>query len=169
MWHRPWNEQNPEEQRQLKALVASLKGVTVTFEKLCEILKGEVTIRPTGTCFTDALEFIEKAAAENPEVFATKRADRIRLVHGICLMPDGRPYSHAWVEELGQVWFSGTIEGVGKVYAETTREAFHHEFQVQEFTAYTMEETLRLNYESGHYGPWEQKYRVLCRDYPSDS
>jgi hypothetical protein len=33
---------------------------------------------------------------------------------------------------------------------------------MQEAVRYTFAEALRLNHQSGHYGPWVEEWRALC-------
>lgn len=57
-----------------------------------------MTIHPTHTCFDDALELIELLVKEHPEL-KEDIGENMLIVHAICLMPDGSPYAHAWVED----------------------------------------------------------------------
>lgn len=125
------------------------------------------TILPTHICFDDALDFLqdvvraEFAACGDVEhvlaVFA-----RMRVVHGICIAPSGRPFAHAWVEQDGAyVWQGGVIDGE-RVFHRMPLADFMRHVPVQEATRYTVDEALRLNAESNHFGPWDERYRALA-------
>lgn len=87
------------------------------------------------------------------------------MVHGICLMPDGKPYAHAWVEEGNMTWNPCILDGE-KGFAQSTIKDFYKLFQVQDFTRYNFDALFKLSAEIGHAPPpWEDKYRRLCRDY----
>ncbi len=127
----------------------------------------ETVIRPTGTCFDDALDLIEAWVRNEPHrvVHGT-----LRLVHGICLAPDGpkrgTPFAHAWVEELvsggaTQIWQSGLLDGQRIAYSMELDE-FEAKLRVQKCTRYTLPEAVRENHRTNHYGPWLPEYAELC-------
>jgi hypothetical protein len=121
------------------------------------------TIYPTGTCFDDVLDHQSAVFMQNPHLVLHQF-----IVHGICLMPEGphkdQPYAHAWVEdeETGLVWQSGLIEGV-KVWFGTPRTDWFPLMRVQRSTRYTFMEAMRKNWQTNHYGPWDESYVKLCR------
>lgn len=126
--------------------------------------------RPTHSCFDDAMEFLEHRVKLEPGL---ARARSLVLVHAICLAPDGpqkgTPFAHAWVEELMAgsvaewfVWESGLLDGKRSTFA-VTRESHRAGLQVQDETRYTLHDVLRENTRTGTFGPWEEKYRALCR------
>lgn len=124
------------------------------------------TIKPTNTCFDDALDFFDDLARSGAGF--EDMVDRYRVVHGICLMPQSdRPYAHAWVEDRTRdlVLQRGILNGK-IVQLEMSVLEFTLRHRPQKFTRYTLREALRLNYESNHYGPWVEEYRALCRDEP---
>lgn len=116
---------------------------------------------PTGTCFDDGLDLIVDLVSCN----AREDLVAVRLVHGICLLPDGERYAHAWVEHLdrGTAVFCSILNG-RRMYVETTIAEYDAHFKVQERTHYTVDEAWRENMRSGHYGPWLERYRELCKD-----
>lgn len=112
-----------------------------------------MNIYPTGTCFDDALDYL----VENSEKY---------LVHGIC-RKDGEDYSHAWCESDDEAIGFGLVEFKGEMttcvyYAD--KDEYYKRFDVQEKTTYDYDQALTLNHFYGHYGPWIQKYRRLCKD-----
>lgn len=117
-------------------------------------------LRPTGQCFDDALEYLEARVRAHPDL--AHRTSLI-LVHGIAraTTDTGEPYAHAWCEEDGHCWDAALVEGSRIYYAVTTVE-FYAARQIQETTRYTIREAWLANRRSGHYGPWETKYRALC-------
>jgi len=80
-------------------------------------------------------------------------------------MPDGRPYAHAWVEDLARqaCLFAGILDGDRHHFAAPADE-YATEFQVQQCVKYSWSEAYGLNHETGHYGPWLEDYRKLCRN-----
>ncbi len=121
-------------------------------------------IYPTGHCFDDALDLIAALLqlAETPEVLA----DRLVLVHGICLAPDGKPCAHAWVEDGDRCLFSGMLGGEQHVFA-ARHEAYYADLRVQEVTRYSVREAWAANRRHGTYGPWVPRYQALCTQRPS--
>lgn len=123
---------------------------------------GVTTILPTHHCFDDALNYLDAAILSRPDWAQA----HLRLVHGICLAPEGpkqdEPFAHAWVEQDRSVCIqAGIVEGQ-LVYYGMARAAFYATLRVQVSTAYSVEDALRLNFASNHYGPWESSYRALC-------
>ena len=122
----------------------------------------ETTIYPTHECFNDALEFLgELAKQQNPLL----HSGRLILVHGTCLHPkDGHEYAHAWVEQDEKfVIFAGIHNGKHKYFA-ASRAEYYNDAKVQETTKYTPRQAAQENLRSGHYGPWLDKYKRLCRE-----
>jgi hypothetical protein len=111
---------------------------------------------PTHHCFDDALDFIVAVLPNDPQLRHT-----LRLVHGICLSPDGEPYVHAWVEE-GPRCISRGIRAGETIYYQAERADFYAELRVQERTRYTVQAALRQNRRHGTYGPWKARYLALC-------
>lgn len=128
-------------------------------------------VAPTGTCFDDALDFIEQVAREQglPGPGSTSAAvlqatfARMRVVHGICIDPSGTPYAHAWVEQDGtSVWQGGIAAGGVRVFYRQPLADFTAAHPVRECTWYTVAQALQLNRDHDHYGPWEARYRALA-------
>lgn len=125
--------------------------------------KGRTLIKPTGTCFDDAIDFLQAAVSEHP----TWALNHLRLVHGICLsprdaLPPDVPFSHGWVEQDREIVIqAGIIGGVTGFYGLPRR---HHYaiMRVQCITVYTVEEAWERNRIHRHFGPWESSYRDLC-------
>lgn len=128
-------------------------------------------IRPTRTCFDDALEYLsdagKKVFMETGSHEATQAAlDELRLVHGICRAPDGHRYAHAWVEKANEVWQAGIVSGGehdGKrIEYWCERSSFYETVGVIETTVYTAVGACLENVRTGHFGPWEPRYQELC-------
>jgi hypothetical protein len=135
-------------------------------------------IRPTNTCFDDALEYLEWVAMNR----GLAELHQHELVHGICLMPpgskdpEGTRFAHAWVErdvrpppnhaQLGpptrEVLQAGFIEGK-RAHFWMPREFFDRVMQPQEETHYTIEQAWEENRRSNTYGPWKPEYEALCK------
>lgn len=118
-------------------------------------------IYPTHTCFDDALDLLTEAIKMNPGAAHT---DELKLVHGICVAPDGKEYAHAWVESLGKtVWFIGILDGKYQQFAADLKE-YYAETRVVETTKYTPLEAWAENYRHANYGPWVERYKGLCKN-----
>ncbi len=116
-------------------------------------------ILPTGSCFDDALDFLEGLAKEHNPIL---RTGRLLLVHAICLAPDGHEYSHAWVEQDEKfVIFRGIWLGVKNYFAASIDE-YYRDAKVKDTTKYTPQQACIENHNSGNYGPWVERYKKLC-------
>ena len=113
-------------------------------------------IYPTHTCFDDALDLATGLVRED-----RRRAVTLRVVHGI-VHPYDKPFAHAWLEAGAQVFFCGIQDGEKRVF-QISRSEYYAEILVLECTRYTLGHALRLNRQTGHYGPWTAQYRALCR------
>jgi hypothetical protein len=118
-------------------------------------------IYPTQHCFDDAVDFIEaiiKSKQAFDECF-------LLIVHSICLMPDGTPYAHAWVEDpsTDTCIFKGIFKRE-EIYLQADRKEFYAEYKVQETTKYTVKQACIENMRTGIFGPWEEKYLVLTKN-----
>jgi len=113
-------------------------------------------IYPTHTCFDDALELI--GIWNSPE-----RQPDLRLVHAICEAPTGERYAHAWVEDvrIGSAYFGGIYQGE-KVTVVAKADEYRAGLNIQEVKVYSVSEAIRLNHETNHFGPWEERFRALC-------
>lgn len=124
-----------------------------------------MTILPTHHCFDDALDFINALLMGGE----TERLDGVRVVHGLCLAPEGpkagSPFAHAWIEEAGKCVQAGLLEGQkDKFYFGIDRAEFYAMLRVQVTTVYTVPEALVKNVSTGHFGPWESSYRAIIKD-----
>jgi flavorubredoxin len=116
------------------------------------------SLKPTHTCFDDALDYIERCLKAD-----RKYAERLLLVHGICATRTGREFAHAWVEDAdGYVW-GGCIHKGEKMYASRLRQQFEREIAIVKCTRYTLPEVAVMNVLHLTSGPWEPEYRALCR------
>jgi hypothetical protein len=113
---------------------------------------------PTFHCFDDALDYLSERVKASPRL---ARSLSIMLVHGIARSEDGRRYAHAWVEESGKCWDAALYEGQ-RIWYSVPREEYYAARDIQATTRYTIRQAARLNLRSGHYGPWEPRYRALC-------
>ncbi|MET0405270.1 MAG: hypothetical protein ABW123_22840 [Cystobacter sp.] len=130
-------------------------------------------IRPTHTCFDDALEYLGWRAKETPEQL--REVGRFFLVHAICLVPEGKrkgePFAHAWVEErismVGPpgyewvVWQDGFLNDERITYG-CPAEVFRAAMQVVEETRYTPRQAHEENARTMTFGPWVERYKALC-------
>ena len=109
-------------------------------------------IRPTFHCFDDAIERLGELV---------RAGHQPTLVHGICTGDDGEPYAHAWVEDDGQVWDAGLIDGARVTYAVFVLD-YRSAKRVGRTWRYTLLEVLHANREHGTYGPWVPELIALC-------
>lgn len=121
-------------------------------------------LQPTNTCFDDALDFLDHLLREAADLGREDFEDRFVLVHGICRCPEGELYAHAWVEQDGALVWQAGLAFAFKVYVSQRAQEFYAERRVVEFTRYTVKEAIAINDETGHYGPWKEKYRRLCKN-----
>lgn len=120
-----------------------------------------MTIHPTHTCFDDAADMLDQIILQD---FSVARSEDILLVHGICHPPTFREYSHAWLEQDRRyALFTGIVDGERQEF-KTCIEDFYKYFFVKETTKYTPMEALRENRRHVTYGPWLDKYKILCKD-----
>lgn len=131
--------------------------------EMMTIEDDEAILLPTRTCFEDVtLEFISIVSKNRHRYNDTSMA----MVHGICLLEDGRPYSHAWIEMDGKAIFSGILRGV-KGFAELPVAEFDRIYQVQERTRYSASQAYNTAIRNSDAPPpWERKYLELCNDWP---
>ncbi len=119
------------------------------------------TIYPTHTAFDDALEIIiwlmQHGGREDV------KSGRLLIVHAI-ICPYGLDISQAWIERDGKiVIFTGILRGE-KVMINVDRDEYYINSKVRDVTRYTLFEAYAEELRTGHYGPWLEKYRVLCND-----
>lgn len=112
-------------------------------------------IYPTHHCFDDSLELLVLLG----EDIDTRK--EIRLVHAICTSPNGELYSHAWVEDYDECYFSG-LYMEKFIYYGIKKEDWYEGAGVKEATKYSFAQAVRKNLETNNFGPWESKYKELC-------
>lgn len=122
-------------------------------------------IRPTHTCFDDALDLMAFFVEQDP-----KKIHTLMLVHAICLAPEGpsegRPFAHAWLEDGDLAWQAGFL-GDQKVQFSCDKAQLAETLRVQKATRYTVREAHEHNVRTSHYGPWEDEYQALCNRAPT--
>jgi hypothetical protein len=115
-------------------------------------------ILPTHTCFNDALELLAELSRDCPET-----REGLLLVHAICTAPDGNHYAHAYVSNStnGTSRFGGIFKGE-RVCLEVDTAEYEANLRIIDCVRYTVPQAIMLNHQSGHYGPWIERYRRLC-------
>lgn len=115
-------------------------------------------IRPTYTCFDDAIEFVIEA-----QIDAAKWHE-YTIVHGVCLAPppSNVDYAHAWIERRGQA-IQVMVDDAGneRFAMSLSVTEFREHWRVQHETRYTILEAARENLRTGHKGPWVDKYIAM--------
>lgn len=126
------------------------------------------SIRPTNTCFDDALDFLE-ALCQTPDMTIELLRQYV-VVHGVCLHPPDHPkrdepFAHAWVEcgVRDSVLQGAIVDGEPTMY-EMPFSLFWARFRPQKLTRYSVDEAIALNHQTGHYGPWNEDYTRFCKD-----
>lgn len=128
----------------------------------------ETTVYPTRECFCDVVRYFNQAV-ETGVAIAYLEATFV-IVHGICLLDDGRPYAHAWIERA----FTNTVTLCGihrgqTIYFSVNRDDFRRQAYVYQETRYTLPEHIELSEATGAGGPWLPEYLELCNDHaPGD-
>ena len=119
------------------------------------------TVFPTHSCFDDAVEILKKIMEFHPETFPT---DEFLVVHAI-VEPYGKPMAHAWIEDnyRNKVLFMGIIHGKREMLSADRME-FYIDIKMKETTKYTPLQAYLAEKRTRQFGPWEEKYQVLCRD-----
>lgn len=116
-------------------------------------------ILPTHTCFDDAFEYIELIILHK-EFTLNEIRDHFFIVHAICKLPTGKLYAHAWVEHKNECTFKGILNNEA-VFCTADKKEFYAQYDVQEFTKYSMERVRDMNFSTKSFGPWIEKYKAL--------
>lgn len=119
-------------------------------------------LRPTHTCFDDAPDLVVAELKEGNRDIA-----RALIVHGICLAPDKRAFSHCWLEFDGHVVETYLCDN-DRVHLAYPIALWRERFQPQYEVRYSLAEWFKLNHDSGHYGPWDPRVKALITDGSSD-
>lgn len=118
-------------------------------------------ILPTHACFDNALDLLTALVADDQSRAYTRE---FILVHAICEAPTGLRYAHAFVERNDvSVIFAGIMDGTLQ-YFITPKADYYRETGVRETTKYTIREATYQNIQHNNFGPWEERFRVLCGD-----
>jgi len=114
------------------------------------------TLAPTHHCFDDALDFITECARE-------RNLGGWQVIHAVCCSPHGEIFAHAWVERPSDgIAVSAYIINGEQTYVEVPTPTFYEWYLPLRIFRYSIGQALRLNFRSGHYGPWEEAVRRLC-------
>lgn len=122
---------------------------------------------PTHSCFDDTFELLEGlarsllAAGLSIEQIQA-RLNELTLFHGLCLMPSGDLYAHAWIREREHVIQAAILDGKRVYYKLTTEEFERCWSPTADVTAYSTLEASRENIRFGTQGPWLDRYREHC-------
>jgi len=118
-------------------------------------------MKPSGTCFDDALDYFLIVPVELRESHT--------VVHAIC-QRFGELFAHAWVEYSDgarRYFFEGVrVDGV-KGYRCLTPTEHASRFIVVETTRYTFAEALAENARHDTFGPWIPRYLALTKPRPA--
>lgn len=132
---------------------------------------------PTGHCFDDALDFIERLA-KTGALLSTWPASYCVVVHGICHIPaglglrpedvGGKPFAHAWVQLGSLVVQAGLLKRTDdpakdRIYYGLQWEEFADLLKPSKVWRYSMQEVWQENERTMSYGPWVPELQVLLR------
>lgn len=119
------------------------------------------SLMPTGSCFDDALEYLEHLSRSNPQMLVEHQA--LWLVHGLCRArnAEGTIYAHGWVELDGHCIEAGLLYG-NRIYYGVRTDRYYAKRNVIQATAYRMVDVLAENERTNNYGPWQQEYLDHC-------
>ena len=117
------------------------------------------TIYPTNECFDDAIANLIHMMERGRRFDVA--SGLIKIVHAI-IEPHGEKLSHAWLEDLDLVFFSGFIDGE-KCLVECAREEYYEQSKISHVVRYTLFEAYAEEKKHGHYGPWDEKIRRHLR------
>jgi hypothetical protein len=131
-------------------------------------------LHPTHSCFDDACEMLELLALRALELEESFESQNWLLAHGIltatvnCASPlePGDLYAHAWVEQDGQAFHAGLLRGE-KVWCRCSATDWYTYHHATDVTLYTMRQLVELNTLHANTGPWEERYKSLCRKEPT--
>lgn len=122
-------------------------------------------VYPTGTCFDDAVEWINARCEDQPFLATTRQ---MMLVHAIVTNNEtGEEYAHAWVEDSGMCVFAGIKDGERGYFAVRPDE-YIKASKARLITRYTCRQLLKLCRQTGSSGPWKPEYLALVKDAPRD-
>lgn len=127
--------------------------------------ESEIVLYPTGTCFDDAVDYLNDLCSKEP--WKIKWLNKqYKIVHGICLLEDGSPYSHCWLERANRCYdfrlYGSSIKE--KVMVEYTRIEYYSRFKPQKMLKYSLKDCCDLERTYGYPGPWDAELRKLCND-----
>lgn len=119
------------------------------------------TLYPTHKCFDDMLMYISESlqAGLDPHT--------VLLVHGLCLMPSGALYAHAWAAHpyiggIGGECVSSHLFRGEECFVRFPRVVFMKRFNPVEETIYTMPDVAREHRRTRNAGPWNTEYLPYC-------
>ena len=119
-------------------------------------------IRPTGTCFDDALDVALEALKEK------KNVSKFRIVHGLVTVKgDDEPFAHCWMIDDKTYMQLGIDQNNERVMIHFTKEDFESVYTIHDETRYTIPELMHEGWKSPlkNSGPYKQKYLEKCSDY----
>lgn len=120
-------------------------------------------IEPTGNCFQDAIDFINRALETEFNASIS-----YVMVHAMIIGSSGRRHSHAWVENVvtDEVWTAGLNDQGDRVWlCVKDRSTFYLWLEASDVTRYSIDQVRHEIATQGHGPPWEARYRYTCADY----
>lgn len=130
--------------------------------QVAEVEEDEVSaLYPTHHCFDDMLQYIDKQLTGGADPYS------LLLVHGLCLMPSGTLYAHAWAahpfaNKHGGIIVQCFVFRGDECFIQFDREVFERRFRPKEVTIYTMHDAAKHYRRTRNAGPWNDAYLPYC-------
>lgn len=124
----------------------------------------EGTIHPTGTCFDDALDSIQKG------LFERQYLDQVRIVHGLVSRTNDPEhiYAHCWLEFKNHYFETVLLEpDMERAVIQYNDEEYKALYNIHDQTKYTVYQLIEqgLKSKTRSSGPYLKKYLRKCKDY----
>jgi hypothetical protein len=119
-----------------------------------------MSLLPTGTCFTDSMEFIESILDQVSNAGLAEYS----IVHALCLRPSGGIFAHAWVEHRDLAIFAA-LDGGERRFFSFPSDHYRRNVRAVEIQKYSIAQACAENLRHKSYGPWVAKYRERCSDF----
>jgi hypothetical protein len=130
---------------------------------------------PTMQCFDDAVDYVmamRQLRRQMTGQVMDESSRELLIVHALIPVTDPLPvpgapklgslYAHGWVEEDQTHVVQAGLLGGQRLYFKETIHEFYSKRPGADVTKYTLAEFRALNHLHNHFGPFEERYRVLC-------
>ena len=118
-----------------------------------------ITVYPTHTCFDDCTRLLHRKIQEDPSIICGKDW---KIVHAIVKDSSGASYSHCWLEFEDKAFLSGSVDSE-TVFVTASRDEIYKLMRIVELKRYTIRQAYEMEKKFDHPGPWEKRFRDLCK------